>query len=443
LVGEGGLMAQFDHQDETTCKTEENAATRCSEKKKQTCTKESPEAKAQCTRPQVSVSKASTSPLGQMRAALADFLFQYKLMVQYPDEFHKYLEPLAADTLDSAFAPIVAAFDQDLAVFQSDLQARVSDTLDQYKKTIKYGYGGLVSVKVLGSQTGTVSTATQNYFDATPAPTLNDLFTNLQAEGASVQKSPLSSLVTSLAPEKAVELMTVLGQTLTPKPTTAELGRGLDMTVTAHTLSGAYGAELDLAVQSTENGAGMVQAGAVIAKDDLNSRVSQHSVNTHIRVDSLRLFKVSTMNSTLARGQAPWKFIDPLFEVPLLGQVIKRPRKPEIVDTQSMIFVDAVVVPTAADLGTGVPIIEDQLDLGNQRFVRFHSLNDLPSNIGDQILQYHQHVVDCLNREYIGSNGTVTGENGKACAPGDFPYGADGRLPDTIVSTKRDLNPEK
>jgi hypothetical protein len=369
----------------------------------------------------------STSSLGQMRAALADFLFHYKMMVEYPEDFQSYLEPMAADTLDSALGPIVSAFDDDLSVFQSSLQRQIATAIKREDKGLSYGYGGLVSLKVLSGQPGDVKTATQNYFDVTPPATLNDLLTNLQTEGASVSAKPLSSLVTSLAPAKAVELLTALGQTLTPKTTTAHLGRGLDLDVTAHALSGAIGAELDLSVQSTENGAGLIQAGAAKPTDDFNSRVSQHSVDTHVRVDSINLFRVSTLSSTLARGQAPWKPFDPI-EVPVLSLLVKVPKSPMIVHTQSVVFVDAVVVPTAADLGYGEPFIDDQMECQAGRYQALHKLKEFGNctkggnGMGDRILQYHAQFIDCLNREYIGSGGVVHYWDGKqenaACETG-------------------------
>ena len=374
----------------------------------------------------------STSNLGQLRAALVDFLFHYKLMVQYPDDFHFYYEPVAADTLDSALSPIVTAFDEDISVFQASLQGQVADTIKREKKDITYGYGGLVSLKVISTEPGTVNTSTQNYFDATPPATLNDLLANLQAEGASTAKHPLSSLVTSLAPEKAVELMTVLGQTLMPKATTAHIGRGLDLEVTAHTLSGAIGAELDLKVQSTENGAGIIQAGSAKPTDDLNSRVSQHSVDTHVRVDSINLFRVSTLSSTLARGQEPWKPFDPI-ELPALGYIFKVPRSPKTVHTQSLVFVDAIIVPTAADLGYGVPTNGDEYQPAStksgesipaQGYKILHSFKDFPAELGPRLLQYHQKIVDCLNREYIGSDGLVhvqgNGADNHVCRRDDY-----------------------
>jgi hypothetical protein len=360
----------------------------------------------------------ATSALGQLRAALADFLFHYKLKVEYPDEFHFYLEPMAADTLDASFQPIIDAFDEDLGVFQNRLQLEISDALKE-DKSIKYGYGGLVSLKVLGGQEGDVRTATQNYFDTTATPSLSDLFTNLQKDSG----SSALSLATALTPAGAAQLATALGETLSPKTTTAHLGRGLDMDVTAHTLSGASGAELDLSVRSTENGAGIIHAGDPKATDDLNSRVSQHTVETHVRVNSLRLFKVSTLGSTLARGQGSWKPFDPYIEIPLLGELFARPRPPKEIYTQSLVFVDAVVVPTAADLGYGVPVVFDQLELEAGRSRNMTRFEDFPNHLGDRILQYHQQVVDCLNREYVNSQGTVSiwaGGEKPACGPASF-----------------------
>lgn len=368
---------------------------------------------------------SSTSGLGQIRGALADFLFHYKLMVDYRDDFESYREPIAADTLDSALAPIVAAFGEDLSVFQASLQAQVARTIAQGNKNIKYGYGGLVSLKVLSSQPGKLTTATQNYFDVTPPATLNDLLTNLQTVGASAEKTPLSSLVTSLTPAKTVELLTVLGQTLTPKTATAHLGRGLDLEVTAHSLSGAIGAELDLKVNSTENGAAIIQPGSDKPGDDLNSRVSQHSIDTHVRVNSINLFPVSTLSSTLARGRAPWKPFDPI-EVPVLSLLFKKARSPQIVQTQSLVFVDAVVVPTAVDLGYGVPINSDVISGQGETYKKLRTLEEFPNSSGMKLMQYNNKIVDCLNREYIDSKGSIrvqgNGRDNHNCGLDDYQF---------------------
>jgi hypothetical protein len=214
----------------------------------------------------------------------------------------------------------------------------------------------------------------------------------------------------------------------------------LDLVVTAHTLSGAYGAELDLSVQSTENGAGVTQLGSTSSTDDMNSRVSQHTVDTHVRIDSLKLFKVSTLSSTLARGQSPGKPFDPIFEVPVLGYLVKWPRKPEVMYAQSLVFVDAGLVPTAADLGNGVPAMKDQMEVALGRYQMAQKLTDLPNQLGDRILQYHQQIVNCLNREYIGTDGAIhrwiNGSEQGTCNPADFHLEGDNRADAVEQSAK-------
>ncbi|HTX77338.1 MAG TPA: hypothetical protein VMD29_14100 [Terracidiphilus sp.] len=362
---------------------------------------------------------------------MADFLFHYKLLVEYPDDSFPYLEPAAADTLDSAFNPLVIAFERDVATFQHTLQNRCANILNSKKTGIKgYGYSGLVNVKVLGGQEGAVKTTAQNYFNATPVPSINQLFSSLAAQAASEAKSPLPSLVTDIAPAKAVEVLAALGPVLNPPAVTAHIGRELDLTVTAHTLAGAYGAELDVQVDSAENGSGNFTAGSSTKSDDLNSRVATHSVDTHVRLESMRLLELSTMGSVLARSQQPWKPVDPYFEIPGLDLIVKKPRPAKEVFTQSLVFLDATVVPTAADLGDGVPLEEDKIAKRNESsaqesatghneefdpgcFVDKHKchwirLHDLYfTTMGGALLQFHNKIVNCLNSEYIGSDGTV------------------------------------
>jgi hypothetical protein len=324
---------------------------------------------------------------------------------------------MAADTLDSAFNPLVNAFGQDLSALQHDLQKHIGLILGAKDSKIKgYGYSGLVNVKVLGSQQGIVNTATQNYFDATPTASLNDLFSNLGKQAAS--GASLSSLFTGISPDKAIAIMTALGATLNPPKVTAHLGRELDLTVTAHTLSGAFGAELDVQVDSKENGQSVYTQGASTTSDDLNSRVAAHSVNTHVRLDSLRLLELSTMSSVLARSQPPWRPFDPVIEIPGLNMIVKHPRKAKEVYTQSLVFLDAMVVPSAADLGDGVPFHSDKIvdrdsaSKGSSSesekkppLKRLKSLYD--TDLGNSLLQYHQSIIDCLNHEYVNVKGKI------------------------------------
>jgi hypothetical protein len=383
-----------------------------------------------------SATPLSTGAIGQFRAALADFLYQYKLMVKYPDEFDSYYEPMAADTLDSAFSPLVNAFEEDMSALQHDLQAQIGEILPEKGKVKGYGYSGLVNVKVLGSQQGAVTSLTQNYFDATPTASLNTLISNLGTQAGS--GGSLTSLFTGITPDKALAILSAIGTTLNPPKVTAHIGRELDLTVTAHTLSGAFGAELDVQVNSAENGQSVYTQGATTTTDNLDSRVATHTVNTHVRLDSLRLLQLSTMSSVLARSQQPWKPFDPVVEFPGLGLLFKHPRKAKEVYTQSLIFVDAMVVPTAIDLGYGVPIATDQFPPkknANSQQATLSGGNNQPDEklrselnevLRNQLPNYHQSIIGCLYREYIDGNGKIS-----------IAYGSDGTGLETTCSFQK------
>ena len=341
--------------------------------------------------------KPNTSAIGQMRAAIAEFLYQYKLMATYPNDFHAYLEPMSADTLDTALLPIVDAFYDDLGVFQETMEDQVYTLLKA--KKISYSASGLVSMKMIAGTQGTVNSTSQNSFQM------------LQASSAADVSDAIASIKTdpTTAASKLIKLMT-------PTPVTATLGKELNLTSTVHSLSGAYGMELDLLIDSAENGTPqLVTSGTATTKtDDLNSRVTTHHLQTKVRVDSLKLFEVSTARSLVARGQAPWVPLDPYFEVPVLSQLVKKPRKPKSVFTQSLLFINALVVPTAIDLGYGNPITADATEARgqstNQALQEAEDLAGLTTDSSRFVIDdYHAQVVSCLASQYIDSAGRVSG----------------------------------
>jgi hypothetical protein len=62
-----------------------------------------------------------------------------------------------------------------------------------------------------------------------------------------------------------------------------------------------------------------------------------------------------------------------------------------------------------------------ELEAGHSR--KLTRFEDFPNHLGDRILQYHQQVVDCLNREYVNGQGTVSiwaGGEKPACSPASF-----------------------
>jgi len=327
-----------------------------------------------------------------MRAAIADFLYQYKLMVQYPDDFHGYLEPMAADTLDVALLPIVDAFYDDFGAFQVAMQEQIYDLLQS--RGVSYSASGLVSIKMLAGTQGKVDSKSQNDFKTLQGASAADIATAI----ASIQTDPATA---------AADLL----KDLSPTPVTTSIGKELAVTTTVHSLSGAYGMELELDVQSTENGASVLVKGATpsTTDGDLNSRVTNHTLTTKVRVNSHKLFEVSTARSLVVRGQAPWVPIDPLFEIPVLSLLVKHPLKPKAVYTQSLIFVDALVVPTAIDLGYGTPFVEDayQKSTGGWTPAKYYLKDMGGEDLKETLDAYHDGIVKRFTTEYLKQDGTV------------------------------------
>lgn len=351
----------------------------------------------------------NTSAIGQMRASIAEFLYQYKLMMRYPNDFHAYLEPMSADTLDVALLPIVDAFYDDLGVFQEAMQNQVYGVLKS--KGVQYSSSGLLSIKMLAGSQGIVNSTSQNSFQMSQPASAADVSDAI----ASIKSDPTG------AASKLIKL-------LSPTPVTATIGKQLSLTSTVHSLSGAYGMELDLLIDSAENGAPqVVQSGTTATKtDDLNSRVATHHLQTKVRVDNLKLFEVSTARSLVTRGQAPWVPLDPYFEIPILSQLVKKPRKPQAVYTQSLIFVNALVVPTAIDLAFGNPITSDvtaeatlastkatdsNADTKMYREAPATELTGLTKdNSRFAINEYHVDMVRYLSQQYINGTGLIDGD---------------------------------
>jgi hypothetical protein len=378
----------------------------------------------------------STSAIGPFRAAIADFLFQYKMLVQYPDEFQPFVLSQAAANLDNQLNPLAEAFTTDLQVFERRIKEEIeSDKIIFGSKNVSYSASGIVSIKVVAGNQASVQTTTQNYFDATPPVRLGDIAAAIKSigtgtttsSGTSVAPSLPGFLTSNMTANEAVGALATI-QALTRTPVSARIGKGLTLTATAYSLSGASGAEMDVAVESNENGAELATAATssnlssqTAQNDDYASRVSDHKVSTRVRVDSLNLFNLSTMESVLARGKSPWRPIDPWLEIPVLGEVVRVPRKPAITYHRSFIFIDALVVPTSADLANGALGGEDLVELsqagGARALRRATSTAQLGamdaskgSNVMGLIREYHKRIIRAINSERLDGNGNVASQ---------------------------------
>jgi hypothetical protein len=363
----------------------------------------------------------TTSAIGQFRAAVADYLFQNKMATEYPNDFKPFLYPAAAATLDAVLTPIVEAFNEDLEALQQNLQQQLTSNVSQ-DKHLHYTSNGLVSVKVVSGNQAMVQTQSLNYFPQNPTISLESFAQQIaagQTPASTTAPAPVPLLAGSLSSVAATMAAYAATQ---PQQVTAKVGSGLALTVTPFTLSSAKGAELSVNVTYNENGAATISSDATQANstDDLNSRVSGHQVNTLVRMDSLKFFEISTMQSVIARERKPWKPIDPFFELPLLdnpGIVIAR-RKPEVIYDQSIIFLEASITPTAADLGQGLIYQPDMVVAipsggGTSKRAEAHYKNDFgpwtcsEKDALEAISEYHKHMVAYFAGEYIDSDGAV------------------------------------
>jgi hypothetical protein len=367
----------------------------------------------------------ATSFIGQFRAAIADFLFQNKMKAEYPNDFQPFLYPASAAALDATLTPIVDAFNQDLEVLQQRLQNQLTKNV-RNEKHLSYTSNGLVTVKVVSGNQAQVQTQSLNYFPQNPSFKLEDFAAALIAGASSssnsgsststVAKAPLlggsvSEIISAIAAYKAAQ----------PAQVTAKVGSGLSMTVTPYTMSSASGAELNVNVTYNENAAATISSDTTQsqANDDLNSRVSEHQVNTMVRMDALKFFEISTMQSVIARQRARWKPIDPVIEIPILdglGYGVRR--KPQVIYNQSVIFLEATIVPTAADLGNSLLIQYDKIGKGacfdeTKGSMEAHSPRDFcearkdGQNLLYRIMDYHKLIVQYFAQQNIGKDGAV------------------------------------
>jgi hypothetical protein len=89
--------------------------------------------------------------------------------------------------------------------------------------------------------------------------------------------------------------------------------------------------------------------------------------------------------------------------------LVRVPRRPDIIQQRSIVFLSAVVVPTAADLAA-TPIEED---LDGPNFDRpgrnLHSLSAVSPQLLDRLKEYHRRMLDCLSAMVTDDKGGTSG----------------------------------
>jgi hypothetical protein len=307
--------------------------------------------------------KPPTPAQALARAALADFLFHYKMSQQYPHDFSAYALTQSADALNTALTPFIDAFNRDISAFQEYLNAVVKLSLErQPHRGTTFTNSGFVTVRTVSGNPTEVSSTSQSSLDVSDAPDLATLAGNiLNAQpGGGTSNLNATNLPGILGNLSFNEAQVIMGALKSFQTTQAQIGRLIDIKVTPRALSGASSSEMDVKLNADELGTPSKYTGT--ASQNFNfSRVATHDTTTHVRVDSLRMFEVSSIGTQLTLSRPPFPLILPGVELPYIGSLVGIPRKPAEEFHSSVAIMSAIVVPTAADLAYGLAFVGDRI----------------------------------------------------------------------------------
>jgi hypothetical protein len=341
--------------------------------------------------------KYATTPVGLLRAAVADFLFNYKMATQFPHDFVPYDLSQSAQQLNTEFNPLILSFNRDVAAFTQHLQAELQ--CDERQLEPSHWFGGqnktflndsLITVRGISGVESIVDTVSQSYFDATKPPNLTDLVKSV----SDAEKNIPGVLSGNLTANEASVLVGALNSV---QPATAKIGRQLTLDITPHSLAGASSAELDVKLTNQDSADPTLFISGKSGEDDL-SRVAKHNTNTRVRVESLKLFEVSSLSAILQRPRSRFPLLPPFLEVPYFGSFIGYPLKGATEYHRSTAVVSAVIVPTAADLAFGIDFGADRVcERADPEYgVRCHRVNSADDLQGLPFRSYHKAMMQCF-----------------------------------------------
>jgi hypothetical protein len=369
---------------------------------------------------------------GLVRAAIADFLFNYKLSQQYPHEFTAYDLSQSADALNSALSPLVDAFNRDLTAYQmfvrADMQYRVEriNSKNDGRCCAKKLFGvdkpsffndGLVTVRTISGQATTANATSQSFLDASTAPLLSSLLSSvaganpLPSPNTPAAPPPLISAILGANPMKRAELLA--GALANYQTTYAQIGRSLQLSAIPRSLSTASSAEIAITLNVDESAGGPLYTGGGLNNPSLNtSRVANHDTTTRVRVDSVKLFEVSSFSAIVERSKSRFPLLPPFVEIPYIGTFVGIPLGPVKEYHSSTAVLSAMVVPTASDIAYGLRFGSDLVvdgDAGPCSYVkgsagadvtkpcRFRQALSMKDLNREPIREFNKKMVRCLS----------------------------------------------
>ncbi len=324
-----------------------------------------------------------------MRAALLDFFFLYKQLYVYFNDFVPYDLQRTAHEVDNLLNPVVDAFDQDLDDF---VRRTMENNAGDKKKFNGLASKGMVHVSAISGTKAQVSGAVDNYFDITPPISLSDILNPNQ--------NAVSALKGILEP-KEITLLTAVANMGSQPRIHAQVSENVNLTITPTALDTASSAQLDVNFEVGEpTGAAPAAVDSAASKADLLNRVADYKTATQVRVESLKLFEVSSFTMELTHPQrgAPIPLIGQAWEglfgtMPGVDKLFHFPDTSKTIDNRAIAIVRAVVVPTAMDLGQSLGFESDRVvDPVTNTTNAMLSVQQ----IGGKVRPFHKQLIDCV-----------------------------------------------
>lgn len=138
------------------------------------------------------------------------------------------------------------------------------------------------------------------------------------------------------------------------------MGRQFLIDITPRSLSGAASAELNVYLKTADVAPPARYSNSKSDEDNL-SRIASQTVNTKVRLESVKLFEISSFSATLERSRQNFPILPPFVTIPYIGSFLSWPVKGAAQYHRSTAVMSAVVVPTAADLANGVAFTDDRV----------------------------------------------------------------------------------
>jgi hypothetical protein len=144
--------------------------------------------------------------------------------------------------------------------------------------------------------------------------------------------------------------------------TFAQIGRSLQLSATPRSLDTASSAEIAVTLNADDAANSPTYTGGSATDPAVNtSRIANHDTTTRVRVDSMKLFEVSSFTAIVERSRSRFPLLPPFVEIPYIGTFAGIPLGAAKEFHSSTAVLSAYVTPTAADIAFGLRFASDLL----------------------------------------------------------------------------------